>query len=214
MMISSEFAAMRQRYIISNTDVEGLLKNAPNVIWDLPAGDGEGQDTEVGELEQYDPGVYLDPVDREVAAMGSITATPQHFFFKSGSSNISGEALIALESPLNAKAQRRVDLFSPVWAETASFLLLLNGVDIAKEKILPVFNKVATVQPRTEAEIREINTRSGIPIEVSLAWEGRTETEIEKLKEVRAAARAEEAVGLGAALARIERERNQGGSAE
>ncbi len=206
MMITSEFMALPQRYIISNVDIKGKLKNAPNINWDIPAGDGEGQETEVGELSAADPTNYLKPIEHNIAAISSITSTPFHFFIPGGTSQISGEALIALEAPLNDKAQARIDLFQPVWRDVFSFMLEIANQKVDPINILVAFEPPETLQPRTRAEIREINVRSGIPLVTTLRDEGWSQSRIDQLivdiDEQRQARQA----SLGAALLRSQRE--------
>src|SRR5690606_40424882 len=62
------------------------LKNQPGLIWDIPAGDGVGQPTQVGELSATDLGNYLAALDRNANVIASISRTPKHFFFQSGRS--------------------------------------------------------------------------------------------------------------------------------
>ncbi len=45
-----DFGSFPQRYIISNAEI-GKLENAPNEIWAIPAGDGVGQQTSVGQFQ-------------------------------------------------------------------------------------------------------------------------------------------------------------------
>jgi len=181
MMITSEFSAFRQRFVISNAEVEGVLRNAPNEIWDIPAGDGEGQSTQVGDLAASDPMTYIEPINREVNVISSITQTPKHFFLSTNTSNISGEALIALEAPLNDKAQARIDIFIPTWRQVFSYMLMVEGENVPTTEIDVVFEAPETVQPRTRSEIREIDTRTGIPLVTVLRREGWSQEEIDQL---------------------------------
>lgn len=181
LMIVSEFGAFRQRYIISDADIQGKLKNAPNEIWSIPAGTKEGGTVSVGELEGTDPDRYMKPIERQVNAVSSITSTPKHFFFSTTGTQISGEALIALEAPLNDKAQSRIDIFTPVWQDVISLMLLMEGVKAPARSIEITFAVPESVQPRTRAEIREIDQRSGIPLVTSLRREGWSQSEIDQL---------------------------------
>jgi hypothetical protein len=54
---------------------------------------------------------------------------------------------------------------------------------VAEIDIAAVFDKPETVQPRTEAEIREINTRAGIPLRTQLRDDGWTDAEIETMED-------------------------------
>ena len=182
LIVTSEFSAYPQRYIISSADSDTKLKNAPYLVWDLAAGIGDDQPTVVGSLPTSDPKAYLDPVNREVRAIGAITQTPNHLLMETASTQISGEALIVLESPINKKAQNRIDLFSPVWAEVAVFMLLIEGVKNMKPSdISPIFDDPATVQPKTRAEITQINVNSGIALTTELKRSGWSEAEIDDM---------------------------------
>ena len=126
MMVAAEYGAFKQRYIISNADGTGKLKNAPNEIWDVPAGDGVGQQTQVGEFSATDLRNYLDAIDRLALAVGIITRTPKYYFMAQGG-DPSGEALIAMEAPLNKKASKRISRFLPTWRQVGAFMLKVSG---------------------------------------------------------------------------------------
>lgn len=208
LMIVSEFGAFRQRWIISDSDIKNKLKNAPNEIWSIPAGSGEGQGSSVGELEGTDPERYMKPIERQVNAVSSITSTPKHFFFSTTGVQISGEALIALEAPLNDKAQSRIDIFSPVWQDVISLMLKMEGIDMPARSITISFAVPESVQPRTKAEIREIDQRSGIALVTILRREGWSQPELDQLivdqKEEREARSADLAQGLMRAQRRFD----------
>ncbi len=188
MMIAAEFGAFKQRYIISNAENLGQQKNAPNEIWDLPAGDGDGQGTQVGEFSATDLSNYLGAIDKRVATIAAITRTPKHYFTGQGG-DPSGEALIAMEAPLNKKATKYIEKFTPTFRQIAAFMLRLDGVEVELTDITPVFEPVATVQPLTRAQIRQTNTGAGLPLESALKEEGKTDEEI---AEVLKAKKAEE----------------------
>ena len=209
MLVSAEFGAFKQRYIISDADT-GDLKNAPNEIWDLPAGDGVGQGTSAGEFSATELGNYYGAIDRLANAVGIISRTPRHYFYGQGG-DPSGEALIAMEAPLNKKVTRHIERFSATWRAFAAFLLVLSGGgEIDPLTITAVFDPVQTVQPRTAAEIREINARTGIPLTTTLRAEGWTDAEIEQMRQDRQAERIAEADLATAYLAEARRRFDQG----
>jgi hypothetical protein len=180
MMVAAEFGAFKQRYAITHADISAL-KNSPNIIWNIPAGDGEGEATQVGEFTPTDLDNYLKAMDHIANDIARISKTPKHYMFSQGG-DPSGEALIAMEAPLNKKVTGTIDRLKPVWAQVAAFLLQLDGTDgITPKDITPLFDEPATVQPRTAAEIREINVRTGIPLVNTLRREGWTEQEIQQL---------------------------------
>lgn len=194
MMVAAEFGAFRQRWVISNSDTS-VLRNAPNEIWNIPAGDGMGQGTTVGQFDATDLGNYLNAVERLAGDIARITRTPKHYFYGQGG-DPSGEALIAMESPLNRKVKNRIERFDATWRKAIEFALQIMGVAVDPVDIEPVWDEVATVQPKTEAEIRVLNTQAGIPLVTTLRREGWTDAELETLAEDKEATSAD----LGSAL--------------
>lgn len=184
-VVSAEFSAFPQKYIISNADSIGSARSAPGLILNIPAGDGEGQPTSVGEFSAAQLSNYGGAITRRIEGIAAMTRTPIHYFFKGGSVP-SGEALIALEAPLNKKAQDRIDRFSVTWRKLVSFLFKLSGKDVPPDAITPQFEKPATVQPRTQAEITKMNTDSGMPLSSSLRMQGVQEDEIERIEKDKA----------------------------
>lgn len=181
MMVAAEFGAFKQRYVISNAEIQGKLKNSPDEIWDLPAGDGMSQQTQAGQFDATPLSNYLEGIEKQVVAISSITRTPKHYFFQTGS-NISGEALIAMEAPLNKKAQDRIDRYKPEWRDVTLFMLKHSGVEgVRAEDVTVQFDKPETIQPRTQAETRQMNTTAGIPLETQLREEGKSEKEIQQV---------------------------------
>ena len=181
MMVAAEYGAFKQRYIISSSEIQGKLKNAPNEIWDLPAGDGMSQQTQAGQFDATPLKNYLDAIDNLSMAVSSITRTPKHYFFSIGS-NLSGEALIAMEAPLNKKAQDRIDRFIPGWQDVTRFMLKIKGVEIRAQDVVPVFDEPESVQPFTEAQAIQMLVSAGIPLPAACMRLGWTDSEIDKLK--------------------------------
>ena len=181
MMVAAEFGAFAQRYVISQLD-PGDLRNAPNELWLLPAGDGVGQQTTVGQFAATQLANFGEQIDKLSQAIGVISRTPRHYFYSQGG-DPSGEALIAMEAPLNKKVARYIERFTATWQQVAAFMLELTGQIVDPMAITPIFDPVQTVQPRTEADIREINVRSGIPLTTTLRREGWTDAELEQMRE-------------------------------
>lgn len=202
MMVAAEFGAYRQRWVISNSDTSNL-KNAPGELYGFPAGDGQGQDTSVGTFETTDLKNYLDAIDRLSMAIGVISRTPKHYFFSQGG-DPSGEALIALEAPLNKKAQDRIDRFYPVWQQIGIFICKIEGIAATGEQVTPQFDKPATIQPKTQADIIKTNVDSGIPLDTALTVAGWTDGEIENMNKIKDEADAKNKSSLTEALARAE----------
>lgn len=179
MMVAAEFGAFRQRYVISNTDTT-TLKNAPNEIWSIPSGEGQ---TSVGEFAETPLNNYLMAIDKIANSMAIISRTPKHYFYTEAG-QVSGEALIAMESPLIAKVEQYEQVFGTTWKELASFMLLLNGVSYPAEDIGLVWEPAQSVQPLMEAQTVKTNRESGIPLETALKWAGKPEAEIKEIQQL------------------------------
>jgi hypothetical protein len=210
MMVSAEFGAFPQRWVISQGD-PGQLQNAPNKVWQFPAADEEGQPVSVGQFPATQLSNFLDAIEKKTTTIGIISRTPKHYFFTQGG-DPSGESLIAMESPLNRKAQKYIDTLTSPWSELGRFLLKLDGLDVEKNAIIPHFDKPETVQPYTASLIRKENTQAGIPLITQLRWEGYTEEEIAQLEADQKAAQAAERASLAQAMVDQQRNFDQGGN--
>lgn len=209
MMVAAEFGAFKQRWIISNTDV-GQLKNAPNEIWNVPAGDGMGQGTAVGEFGETDLRGYLGAMDDLARNLAVITRTPKHFIFGHAGGDISGEALIALEAPLNAKCAKYIERYQTTWREVAVFMLQVAGIPVAASDVTPVFAPPQTVQPRTRAETRGLNVQAGVPLRTVLRDEGQTDAQLEQMEADRRAEQVAATESLALGLVEQQRRLDQG----
>lgn len=180
MMVASEFSAFKQRWVISNSDL-GALKNAPNEIWNVPAGDGVGQQTSVGEFEGEDLTKFLSAIDKLANYVSIVTRTPKNYLTEVGA-GISGDALIAMEAPLVKKVGKRIKAFSKTWKEIAAFMLLLDGKTIAKRQILPVWDRVRSEQPLAEMQAINFGVSSGLPLKTMMRWQGKSKAEIAQVE--------------------------------
>jgi hypothetical protein len=214
MMVAAEFGAFKQRWVISNVEVNGKLKNAPSEIWDIPAGDGVGQQTEVGQFEHTPLDNYLTAIEQMSNSVSSITRTPKHYFFSIGS-NLSGEALMAMESPLVKKAQDRIDRCEPVWrAVTALMIFAKSGKVVLTSEIEAEFDKSQVVQPRTEAETRGLNVQAGMPLVTALRDEGKSPAYIEQMLKDKEDDSGRQEVSLAQGLLSAQRRFDKGGGSQ
>jgi hypothetical protein len=211
MMVAAEFGAMAQRYVISNADV-ATLQNGPGQIWDVPQGASQDHPSQVGQFDATPLRNFLDAIDHVVRSIAIISRTPKHFFFQQGG-DPSGEALIAMEAPLNRKVQRRIRHFSAGWRDVARFLLVLDGFgNVMPSTITPVFDEAETIQPLTQAQIRQTAVSTGIPLKTALRREGWTDAEIAAMEKDKEAERQETEANLAASMVRAQRSFDRGGS--
>jgi len=198
MLVSAEFGAFPQRWIISDAKMPGKVANAPNLMLQIPPGDGSGQGASVGQFASTDLGNYLRAIENLATTISAITRTPKHYFFDDAGAQASGEALRALEAPLVRKVQDRIDRFAPVWQAVGAFALKIAGQAVGATDIVAQFDEPATLQPRTDAEILSIRTGAGIPLPAALRMEGMAEEEIAAIVRERAVEQAAEAHRMAA----------------
>ena len=208
MMVAAEFGAFRQRYIISMAD-EANLKNAPNEIWQLSAGDGLGQATSVGQFEATDLDNYLQAIDKLANVVAVITRTPKHYFLEATGANISGEALIAMEAPLNKKTDTDPRVFGVTWKEVGAFVASLLGYTIDASELTVVWEPGDTTQPFTEAQTRKTSVDADIPLVTQLKREGWTQAELDELEKDEKAAKSKQTSVATALLAQARAEQQQ-----
>jgi hypothetical protein len=211
MMIAAEYGAFPQRYIISQAS-PGKFKNAPNLIWDIPGSDGEGQPTAVGQFASTELSNYLEAIDKWTTAIAIISRTPKHYFFGQGG-DPSGEALIAMEAPLNHKAQKYITRWTATWSELAQFMMQVAGMGLIEDDaIIPVFDEPETVQPYTQALIRKESVAAGIPLMWQMAQEGYTEQELDDLEAARQDEQGAQQQSIATALTNAQRNFDQNGA--
>lgn len=208
MMVAAEFGAYAQRYVISQAGIEGL-KNRPFGIWDLVASDGESQPTVAGQFPHTPLANYLDGINKVATDIGIITNTPKHYFFAQGG-DPSGEALIAMEAPLNKKVGKIIRALAVTWRDIGAYLLLLANRAVPSQSIWANYAPPETVQPKTQAEIRKLNVEAGIPLDNVLRDEGWTEADLQQMHDDEANAQDRQASFVDAALARAQTNFDQG----
>lgn len=210
MMVSSEFAAVTQRWFVTNADADSL-KQAANEMIVIPAGDKDSDETtQVGQFKQADLTGFLSAIDSLASAIASISRTPKHYFLAAGG-DPSGEALLTQEAPMNKKVKRIIRRSQNTWQRVGAFLLLLEtGETVDPEDIDPVFTPSESVLPKMLADVRKTNVESGIPLKTTLRREGWTDPQLDQLDEDKAAEGAAGTDTLGAAFAARERAFNAG----
>lgn len=181
MMVAAEYGAFRQRWVITNAETNGL-KNGPNNIWEIPAGDGVGQQSQVGEFSATELKNYTESIDNIADKIAIISRTPKHYLSQVGG-NISGDALNAMEAPLLKKVAQRQERFSLAWQELAAYLLRLEGTQVEESSLIPVWEPAQSDQPITDAQSTQYQVQAGIPLETVLRRKGWGKGEILQMRE-------------------------------
>ena len=148
--------------------------------WSVPAGDGAGQATQIGEFSENNLGNYTETIDRLASAIAIITRTPKFYFYAQGG-DPSGEALKTMEAPLVRKCQRYIERFDSTWVKAAAFLLQLRGITVDPATIKPVWDKVETQQPLSEAQTGIAKRQVGISRSQALRELGYSQEEIDAM---------------------------------
>lgn len=208
MMVASEFGAFKQRYIISQADDLGALKNAPNEIWDLPAGDGMGQDTSVGQFSETQLQNFLHPIQELSTGIAKMTRTPQYYFFLGARSDPSGETLYAMDGPLVAKTSSYIKRLRREWELLARFVAEQIDLEVDPLDIRVEYGDPRQSQPFTQAQTRVQNKAAGIPLRTQLRREGWSPRELAELDQDVAAEQESQQATLARALLASERDFN------
>lgn len=201
MMVAAEYGAMKQRFIVSNADVASL-KNAPDEVWEIPAG-GEGEHpTQVGEFQATELRNFTDAMDTLSSKVAVLTRTPKHYLHHTGAEP-SGEALMAMEAPLVKKAKAYQRAADATWREVGQFMLALEGTQTPRDSVAVVWEDARTLQPIAQGEARKLAVEAGIPLALWLKFaEGWTDDQLAELEAATAVAAEQQTMSAGEAMYR------------
>lgn len=118
-LVTAEFQAFRQRWAVGWTPEnpnEGMALSMSRLLT------FEDENVKVGEFGQADFSGFIKAVESDVQAMAASTRTPT-FYTLGAISNISADALTALQSGLIAKTEKHRDNFSESWEEVLRLAL-------------------------------------------------------------------------------------------
>ncbi len=181
MMLAGDFAATPQRYAVTDAGLS-KVRWKPGGILDFPMSDGASENTQIGEFSAANMSGFLDVIRQLVESMLTMTGTPRHFF--EGSGTVSGEALVALEAPLNRQVEDKQAAWGLTWGKFGAFVGgLLTDREIAVEDVSVVWEEAKTVQPLHAAMTRKANVEAGIPLETLLRKEGWSEAQLGQLED-------------------------------
>jgi len=177
---SAENAAMKIRAAITRQDLADVRRDLePGGVLQLePAALGE-QPVSVMEMGAEDLAQYISIIDAQINYMGSITATPRHYFADAGV--LSGEALQAMEAPLIAKVERYMRLHAEQWEDLCAFMLTMDGSPTSADEVTCAFKDPHTTLTITQAQARLTNVQAGLPLTTQLRLEGWRRFEIENM---------------------------------
>jgi hypothetical protein len=86
-----------------------------------------------------------------------------------------------MEAPLVKKCAKRQKQFQAQWQDIAAFIAQLSGITVLPDDVTCLWERVESVQPKTEMETLEMGVNSGIPLEVLLRRMGWSAAEIDEV---------------------------------
>lgn len=187
MLVASEFAAFKQRWVTgielpldpdTNEPMEPF-KAAIDRLWV-----GEGDSAKFGEFQASDLTNYTGAIELIVQHVASQTRTPPHYFYLSGQFP-SGESIKSAETGLVAKARRKMRHFGEGWEETMRLAFKAAG-DSKRSGAVALETIWADPESRSESEHIDATVKlRALQIPLPTLWEraGFSPTMIERFKE-------------------------------
>ncbi|HQK35337.1 MAG TPA: phage portal protein [Spirochaetales bacterium] len=155
MMVIAEFGAFPQRWMITNADISSLTAS-PQSIMQIPKGTSDEEVTSVGVFQTADLAMYLDTIDKLTNTISIISRIPKHYFSNTGA-NVSGEALVVMETPLIKKINHIIDGLEQPWLELAKYI-------DESEKTVCTWERPETEQIVMQTSAMQTMVAMGIPL--------------------------------------------------
>lgn len=205
MLVASEFAAFRQRWVTgldipvdpeTNRPIE-LFKAAVDRVWGTPS-----KDAKFGDFDQSDLGPYVTAIETVIQHIATTTRTPAHYLLGQSGSFPSGESLKATETGLVAKANRRTRDLGEGWEEVMRLALAAAG-DRVGSRYIGAETRWKDTETRTEAQhVDALLKLSSLGVPEEQLWEdaGYTPVQIARFAEMKGRQPTEAPVSPEAAL--------------
>ncbi len=186
LLVAMEFASFPQRYAIGlEVEVDPAtgkpvgappFQAGPGRIWSM--GNTEGS---FGSFPTADVEKLAGVADGFRLEMARVTGTPLSYMALTGTSNVSGDALKALDARMVKKAKRRQREFGAVWADAMNFAFSVaakaGGASANGLQVVPVWEPAEYVNPKERADVAAIEKDLGIPLEVVFEHYGAEEAD-------------------------------------
>jgi hypothetical protein len=181
LMASSEYDTFKERIYITSQSVKNL-KRAPGMRTRLRPSPQGMQNADVKEFGGSDLKNFITPLERFANSMAIISRTPRHYFFSVGA-GISGDALLAMEAPLVAKAMTYRESLGVTWQELGAFVAKSIGTEVPAEAIQLSWKPAETIQPLARAQEIQSLAAAGFDKYSAARISGIGEDEIKKAKD-------------------------------
>lgn len=188
-MMAAEFSAFRQKWVVGlelEEDDDGNLKQPFDVAVDkmLVAEDAGAKFGEFGESSLTG---YISSVEADIQHLAAVTRTPPHYLLGQSGAFPSGESLQSTETGLVAKVQNRQVEYGAAWAEVMALARQAQGAGAGPRPHV----QWRDPQSRTEAEHIDATLKlKALNVPDEILWEraGFTPEQIERIKQLQAAA--------------------------
>lgn len=177
-MVAAEFAAWRQRVLLTAQDVpDSKLRPSPGGWLVLDPGgeteEGNAPETKVVELEATELANYDNSKSSEVDALFTLCQLPRHLRINPGTPP-SGDAVRADESPFISMVEAHQKAYGASWADVAQ-ALGYNAV--------PTWRDATVANDEAEARTVEAYVRAMVPVDIALEYvAGWPEEKLTKLR--------------------------------
>lgn len=172
-MVAAEFAALTQRYALTDQQLQGKLRAIPGSVWQLSPGgeteDGTSPPTRVGEFSAADLSQFDSAKREEVDTFLTIGMLPRNLRI-SGAAGTSGEAITKDAGPFISMVEDHQLMYGGAWRD----LWALCGYDV-----VPSWEPAETANSKAVAEEVKLLVDAGVPLEVALRHVGWTQEQLD-----------------------------------
>lgn len=194
MLVTSEFAAYPQRWVIAtldNTDpadpdpfrrLEPAFRPGIDRIWNIAPEPGAA----FGQFDPTDQSKFTVVQDAWDIKIARVSAVPVHWLTQTSVST-SGESLRVAEAPFVSKIRDRQAVFSGPWHQAMALALVIEGHTLEEtDAIEPVWQTPESRSDREIWELAALKRAAGVPLDQVLREAGYTEEEIAEFARQRA----------------------------
>lgn len=190
MLVASEFAAFPQR-VLTGVEVPTDENGAPTSATELKAAVGrlwafENENAKVSEFQAADLNNYVQAITLLLQHLSAQTRTPPHYLLGE-IVNVSGDALVAAETGLTKRVERKHTDFSDPWEE--AIRLAFKAMDEkAKSQDLNAETIWRPAEMRNEAQVWDAATKMktvGVPQVAIWEYAGFTPKQIARFKKLK-----------------------------
>jgi hypothetical protein len=205
MLIASEYQSFKQRALLgidiprdpeTGEIIEGFYKQLIEKIWFFEAAEN-GQTPSIWESSEINLTYYVEAVNLGVHHIASRTRTPSHYFLDPAGQYPSGESLTAAETGLVFKTRRKMVSFGERWEQVIRLgLKVINHPKADEWSSETIWKNPESRNIAVMADAAVKAQQAGLPEE--MIWErylGLSPEEIQRAKQLRAAAAAKPASG-------------------